>query len=277
MLKETVITAIAEKLKIDPAKFKTAITATDEQDVEIPSDIHILTTEELATRDENKLSDGKRVGREIGIKEFRKAAGLDDSLGKDPEKIIQAISAKVIADAKIEPDKKVTELTQQITTLRSTIAEKDTEISTLSQRSAEVANDTKLLAAFPKNRSSVLTDQEYLRLLKGKITIKQDEKGNDVVELDGKVAQDKLANPLPIADVVNSIFTERSGWIDGSAGGSGGAGGRGAGDNGSGGVITKKSELIAKYEKEGKNMNGTEFIAELQQLAKENKEFDLVG
>ena len=38
--------------------------------VEIPADIHILTTEELATRDENKLSDGKRVGREIGIKEF---------------------------------------------------------------------------------------------------------------------------------------------------------------------------------------------------------------
>lgn len=276
MLKKETLQLIATLTKTDIAKLEAAIKDEKETDVEIPKELTVLTKEELDARDTSQRKDGEKAGREIGIKEVKKAAGLpEDAPAKDPAKVAQAIIDKATADAKVKPDEKVNQLTEQVTLLQKQLGEKDAEITSAKSIAERVQLDTKILTAFPKERASTLTDAEYLTLLKANHAFKEVD-GVIIVEKDGKPLRDaKTTNPLPLEQAVKQIFTDRPGWL--AEAGAGGAG-RGGSDKGGGGGYRKKSEVIAKYESEGKSINGADgqkLVAELAELAKADPTFDM--
>jgi hypothetical protein len=278
MLKKETLQLLATLTKTKLETLEAAIKDEKEVDIEIPADLTVLTKEELDTRDEAQKNVGIKAGKEIGLKEVKKAAGISDTEVsiKDPAKVAQAIIDKATTDAKVKPDEKVTQLTEQVTLLQRQLTEKDTEITTAKNIAATVQLDTKILTSFPKERTSMLTDGQYLTLLKSEHSFKEVD-GVIIVEKDGKPLRDaKTTNPLPLDQAITSIFTERK-WID-AAGGAGAGGGRGTGDKGGGGAFTKKSQVVAKYEAEGKNLNGSDgqaLVAELASLKKADPTFDM--
>ncbi|MDP4151187.1 MAG: hypothetical protein Q8943_17405 [Bacteroidota bacterium] len=281
MLKAADIKKIAGLLKVKAEDLTTAIKDDKEVEFAVPDGLTTLTTDELETRDKNQKEDGIKAGKEIGIKEVREKAGLESSVGKDPEKIAAAIGAKALADAKIEPDKKVKLLEEQVAQLQGSLTKKDGEIATIKQTASSIAKDRKLLAAFPKNRADILSDEQFLTLVKGELSIDEVD-GKEVVKKGGEVLRDAATkNPLTLEAAVTSLFKESKGWLaEGGAGGGGASGGRGGGDGGKQPTFTKKSEVIKHYEDQGKSVNGAagvEIANKLSELKKANPDFDLVN
>jgi len=277
MLKAEDLKKIAGFLKVKEADLKAAIEAEKETDIELPADLHVFTEAELESRDSAQKNEGIKAGKEIGFKELKKAAGLpEDAPSKDPAEIVEAISAKAVKDAKIPVDAKVNELTTQNNLLTQKLAEKDTEIENEKKKSSQVATDRLILTAMPKNRAETLADDEYLDVIKAK-HIKEVDGQQVVVGKDGEVLRDpKTTKPLDLATGLTTIFTERK-WI--AEGGAGGAGGRGGKDEKpANGVFTKRSEVIAHYEAQGKSINGEagkEIVAKLNELSKADPSFDM--
>ncbi|MBP7398179.1 MAG: hypothetical protein KA954_01240 [Chitinophagales bacterium] len=280
MLKKDIIKKIATLLKIEESALTTAIADDKEVDLEISDDLHILTQPELEARDIAQKNEGIKTGKEIGAKEVRTAAGLDESVGKDAKKIAEAIATKAVADAKVPANEKITELTKQNELLTTKLSEKETEIETAKKQVNQIGIDRKILTAMPKNRLGIFEDDEMLDVIKSK-HIKEVDGAEVVVGKDGEVIRDpKTTKPVDLKTGLLTIFTERK-WLD-TEGGGGAGGGRGKGDEGGGkpGIFTKKSEVIAHYESQGKSLNGeasTEIVAAIAKAAKDNAEFDMNG
>lgn len=240
MLKKEQIKKIADLLKIKEADLSAAIT--DEKEVEITlPELHILTEEELTARDAAQKNEGIKAGKEIGAKEVRTAAGLDESVGKDAKKIADAIRGRAITEAKIPANEKVTELTKQNELLTQKLNEKDAEIETERKKSSQVSVDRRILTAMPKNRSAILEDDEMLDVIKSK-HLKEIDGNLVVVGKDGEPLRDpKTTKPLDLSTGLETIFRERK-WLEGEEGGAGGRGGKDR--KPVAGVFTKKSEVI---------------------------------
>lgn len=263
---------IAEYLKIKDTDLDAAIKDEKEVDLPIPEDLQVLTKDELETRDSNNKKTGETAGREMGMKEVKKAAGLpDDAPSKDPVKLAQAIVNKGLADAKINPDEKVGQLNEQVQLLQTQLLAKDTEVANTKKLAADAALDRSILAAFPKERGSNLNDEDYLTLVKRTYTFKEHD-GKIIVEKEGKVLRHaNTQDPLPLAEAVGGIFTERK-WV--------GEekivpGGRGGGNNLPAGGFTKLSDLKKHYADQNKSMLGQDFAQDVEKAAKDNKDFDM--
>lgn len=278
-LKKETIVELAKRAGVKTEDLEAAIKDEKEVDVALAQDVQVLTIKQLEDRDTNNKNEGITTGKEIGVKEVRKAAGLEDGIGKDPAKIAQAIVDKAVKDAKIAPSEKEKQLTEQITQLQNDKTTLETKLTESASKMSEAEQDRQLLSMFPKNRSNKLTDDEYLFLLKKNITIKKDEDGAVVVEKDGKILRDLATkNPIAVKDAVEGLFKERT-WVEEENKG-GGTGGRGGGSSkpiGSGGVTPGKySEAKSKWEADnpGKNAQSSEFTEYVKTLAKENKDFE---
>jgi hypothetical protein len=271
MLKKETLQKIAALAKIKEEDLTAAITNEAEVDLAIPEGLTTLTTQDLESRDTNVKNEGIKVGKEIGVKEVRKAAGLEEGAPKDPKDLAEAIMSKAVKDAKIAPDEKVTQLTEQVNLLKKQVGEKDAEIDLAKQSASQASLDAKILTNFPKNRLSTLTDSEYLTLIKSTVSVK-DVDGKLVVEKDGVILRDPTKqDPLPLDKAIGTIFSDRK-WIEEEK--PAGGGGRGGGNSGAGAATyASKSEMIKAYQEAGKSINGQEFIQELQSVIKDNPDF----
>lgn len=266
---------IAHLTKTKEADLEKAINDEKEVDFAIADELTVLDKTELEARDKQQKDDGIKAGKEIGRKEVREAAGLDEKIGKDPAKIAEAISKKAVDDAKVAPDKKVAELTEQVNLLQAKVSEKDTEIANSKKVASEAALDRRILAAFPKERIEGMEDEDFLTIIKRNHSF-EEEDGKMVVKKDGQIIRDtKTTNPLGMKEAVEKIFADKKWNKEATPAG----GGRGAGDQGgSGGVFKKRSEVIAHYEAQGKSIQGEhsgEIVAKLGELAKADPTFDM--
>lgn len=269
------MTVIAGLMKIPVDTLEKAIKDETEVDIEIPSGLTVLSTEELEARDNNTKNEAIKVGKELGVKEVRKAAGLEEGIGVDATKIASAIVDKAVADAKIEPNKKVNELQEQITQLKGVVTQKDTEISNIQKSAKQVKLDAVILKSLPKDRKSDMADEDYLTLVKSSLEFDDSEGDAIVVKKGGQPLRHATTkDPLPLGEALESHFKEKN-WVgQGGAGGAGGQGGRGGGNNGGPKVYTKMSELTADWEASGKSLQGAEFSAKLAEVTKAYPEFD---
>ena len=159
MLNKETLNKIAKSLKLKVEDLESALTNEKEVALEIP-ELTLLTAEELTARDENigrtKYNEGKTAGVEMGVKELKNELGLDFD-GKDIKSLVTAVQKKTLDDAKIEPNKKVEELNNVVANLQKTIAEKETEKTTLLNQLQTTTLNTKLLSSMPSNRLSSLS------------------------------------------------------------------------------------------------------------------------
>lgn len=274
MLKKNDLSKLAKLLRLDEAAVVAAITSPEEVDFAIP-ELTVLSPEELTKRDENIKSisykEGKGAAVEMMVKEYREKLDLKFE-GKDPEKLIEAIQAKTLADAKVEPSKKIEELNNVIANLQNNVKTFESEKAQLVSQFEQVKTDTQLLSLFPANRLPLLKDNEYLSTLKGEYTFAIED-GKMVAKKGTEIVRDQTTQaPVDPKDVISSYFNERK-WINEGEPGRQGRGGKG--DHGKDGVFLKLSELQAKFESEGKSALGVEFQAAVQAARETNPNFDL--
>jgi hypothetical protein len=132
---------------------------------------------------------------------------------------------------------------------------------------AEAAKfDANLLSELPANRSGLLSDSEYLTVLKANLQFE-----GETVKKGGEVLRDgKTANPIARKSAIEQFFQERKWTAEEKQ------------INGRGGTTTaiptgrptKTSEAAKEWTAQGKGVGTAEFQSYVLGLAKENKEFD---
>lgn len=275
--------AIAALLKVPLATLQAAATATTDTDVAIPEGLTALTTTELTTRDQNNKNAGITEGKELGYKDIKKAAGLDDTApSKDPLKLAEAIIAKAVVDAKLPQEEKVKQANEQVAALQQKLTEATQTIAEAQKQVKQATMDRQILSLLPKDRNSMLTDDEWVSRIRTNLDIKEGEDGKLSISKGGQVLRVAATQDLmPLSDAIAGLFTDNKekGWID-AGGGAGGNGGRGGSDGKVDGTFTKRSEVIADFEKKGISITGegsAQITAKLAELAKADPTFDMNG
>lgn len=267
-----------EKLKtvygFDVDKLVEAITKTEEIDYALPDGVTVIKTTDLEARDANSkasgksegMTEGEKKGRELAAKAFKKKFSLEDSIGNDPDKVVEAVNEKLNKGDK--------GLQEQVTLLQADKTRLESEKKELEQKAVTAGFDAELISQFPAGRNGDLTDAERLTLVKMNLSFETVD-GKPVVKRNGEILRDKTTQaPIPIKDAVSGLFTEKK-WI----GAAPGAGGRGGGDNPpppGGAGVKKYSAFQEKWRAEnaGKDPNGPEFQAAIAAHAKDNTDFD---
>lgn len=263
---------IARLLKVDEAGFLAALKDEKEVDVKIP-ELSIFTKEELASRDQNQkklgYDDGKEAGLDLFIKDQKKKHGLEFD-GKDPEAFVTSFQAKVLSDAKVEPNKQLQEKDAVIAKLQGNVSEYETKLFNMTQQMKASSLRSKLIkvvpAGLPFEPEEVIASME----LRG-YSFDEDEAGTVHPKLNGQVLRDeKTQNVLPHKAVIDAYITERK-WASADEPEKAG---RGGGSTRKTAGIGKASEAAAEWEKQGKSLNGSEYQAYVQEIAKNNPNFD---
>ena len=269
-----------EKLKsvfgFDVDKLIEAVKADAETDYPLPDDVTVMKTADLEVRDSNNKAAGKtegesageKKGKELAAKAFRKKFALEDSLGADVDKVVEAVNAKL--------NKGDAGLQEQILLLQKDKERLEAEKGEADKRAKAASFDADLIGNFPANRSADMSDVERLALVKMNLSFEEVD-GKTVVKKGGEIVRDKNTQaPLSVKDVINSLFTERKWVVDGTPP----AGGRGGGDNppngGGAAGLKKASQFREKWKAEnpGIDENGREFQAAIAKHTKDMPDFD---
>jgi ribosomal protein S13 len=270
-LKKETIKTIATKLKIKEEDLSAALTNTEEVDLEVDDSLTVLTEAEAKTLKANEYTNGKKAGIEIAVKDTKEKLDLDFT-GKTVDGLLEAYKKKVLDEAKINPDKKVTELEGKITTLQNTVKEYETK---LSERDTEVTGIRingelyKHVPAAGEDGPAYEAD-DVIGLMKMKGYDFKLEGDKIVPYKDGKAMTDKLSNNRDPKEVIQEFMTEKK-----LLPGAGVPAGRGGKDQKAGNNAGKLSDLKKQFEAQGKNVQGQEFAEAVKAAVAANKDFDL--
>jgi hypothetical protein len=271
MLKAEAITKL-KSFGLDTDKLIAAITNEAEVDFETP-EVTVLKPDELTARDANTKAEGKKdgfkegkeAGLEIAGKAIVKKFNLEGIDPKDPDKIVEALNTSVAkGDDGLKEQIKLLQKDKE-----TIIAEKETAI----KEAKSAGFERELISFFPPNRTTDLSDNERLMLVKGSLQF-EEENGIPVVKKGGEVLRDPVTkNPLPYKDAINTLFAERK-WVA-VDGGQGGRGGKDIPPGGSAG-IKKFTDAEAKWKADNPTGNtiSPEFSTFVGELAKATTDFD---
>lgn len=270
-MNKKVIESLASVLKLD-VKVLTKAIETEGEVIELPDGARFLTKEEVETIKDNhgktRYDAGKTAGSEMLLKELGEKVGFDETV-KDGESFINKYKDSILKEAKVEPNKKISELETSIENLRGQITKKDADYQELQN---SVKSERRMLEAqsyIPELPETLgLKKSEAANLILNGIEIKE-----DGLYKNGTILKDSMEKPLTLEDYVKSSVTER-GWgtkPTGRGGGSGGAGG--AGGSGSGGGLPKTmDEFEAQLKEKGLHPGSEEAQSLLAEAAKETPE-----
>ena len=233
MLKQETKKFLEDTLGMNAEQLKSALTSDDEVEITMKSGT-FLDEEGLnelkSTVKSSGYNEGVVAGQEIAIKKAREKHGLQFE-GKTIDNFAEALKAKILAEAKIEPQKKVEELNTHLEKLRSTY-ETDTgtykaKVEQLEGQLKRVSINKKLVSeAIPEGLTGLNPDDFIVIANARGYDFDISEDGGLVTLKNGKVVVDKLEKPLHPKSVL-SDFASQNGWIGGKPGrgGSSDAGG----------------------------------------------------
>lgn len=217
-----------------------------------------------------------KIGAEIGRKELFKKLGIEkEGVHKIEETSIAAINewanglvAKELANAKIEPNKKVDELTKDLQTLRKTIEEKESSLKNISSEFSTYKKGSTikeiLNGSIPEN--VILPKQDMATILMSKLAFDVDDNGTAFVKgSDNQPLKDATTlNILPAKNVIENFFNENPQYLKQTTGGAGGSDTTG---------VLKPNGLEA-FDKEMKGKTAQEYNIELNKRI-QNKTIEL--
>ena len=202
----------------------------DKTEVELAAEpLHILDETRLnelkTTLKKDGYEEGKTAGSEMTVKELKKKWGIEKE-GKSIDSLFGYVNEKVLSDAKIEPEKKVKELSDSLANLQQTLQQKESEWSGLIQQKDQTIKSIKseaiLLQSIPKVEG-YKTNHLLAAFKSDGFGIDIDENNNVVPVLNGKPLKDQYEKPLPL-DKVFSDWMTNSGFTVAQGGGGRGAG-----------------------------------------------------
>lgn len=199
----------------------------DQKEVELTvSPIHLLDdtqlTELKGTVKKEGYEEGKLAGSEIFAKELKRKAGIERE-GKSLDVIYGYLTEKFTADAKVEPNQKIRELTDSLTNLQKTFeTEKNqwTQTTTALQGQLE-QKDIDFYATANIPSLNGIKPSHALLIYKQERQLKKDESGNIIIYKGGKPLKDQLEKNIDFTTDFTS-FARENGWI-GSSGRGGGS------------------------------------------------------
>ncbi len=240
-----------------------------QESIDIQSDFVIRTSEEEETFSSNLKNEGITIGSEIGRKGVIKSMGIDiPGAHKSDTSTIEAINSMVetkvseaLINAKIEPDKKVEELTADLNALRQnasayqeTIDQKDQEFKEFKNK--QIISST-LSDLVPENTS--IPKKDILVLMNA--NIKTDVDDNGVVFAlgsDGSALKDQNRAIMPIKNVVDDFFRTNDSLLTSSTGGAG------QGDSNGGNGKKTLSQFTKEQMENGVPPNSPEFVSNMK-------------
>lgn len=221
---------------------KNAIEKDNPEDLKFEG-LQVLKDSDLQTIKDNSHRDGIEKGKENFVSDVQKAAGLEGTF-KDVKSIIKTVKENTLKEAKIEPNKRISELEGQLQTAQNTITDKDRIIAEKDNSISSVKRDYKIASKLPKEIGNGLTREDGVMLLtSGLKTVT--ENGNDYpLGVDGKKMQDSKGNFITLDSYIDTKIQER-GWVE-SGGGNPDTGGKGGNHrNGNGQQLNSVKDLMS--------------------------------
>lgn len=269
-LKKEDIKKLADLAKLKVEDLEAALQAEAETAIEVAADLHVYSQAEIDSLKTNEYKRGQTAAVEIAVKDAKEKLGLDFQ-GKTIDGLADAVSRKALADAKIEPEKKVQELQEKLANVQKNYGELETK---LKQKESEVEGIVinsevfKYIPAFGEN-APALGQEEVLQLMRTNGYEFKKENGAIVAYKGGNQVLDKVSKPIELKEVVTGFLKEKKLITEERQ-----PEGRGAGSGQpAGGKFTSLSELKKNFEATGKNVLGKEFADAVQQAVKDNPEF----
>lgn len=223
MIAKETLKKIAEVLKVDVSVFEEKLKSDKEETLEVPA---IVTEDDKVAFGNNRFNEGKKAASEILVKDLKEQHKLEFE-GKTVDKFLQAFSDKVIADAKIEPDKQVSALKAEKKALQDQISGLTTERDTLTKNHAEalfqVEKKAEAFSYIPDNTS--IPKQDIIDLYFGRHRVAKED-GVPIIYKGSTKLVDNVLNPIPLKDSVLQFsegYKKQAGMGGGDAGGGGGA------------------------------------------------------
>jgi hypothetical protein len=207
-----------------------------------------VSDDELNTLKESRFNDGKKEGNTIGYDHAMKDIKKDFSLeieGKDRKTILDAIQAKIIADAKIEPNKKVEELNTSLSNLQK---QYETDLGLKTQENDNLRGQLKdyringdLTDYIPEGLNGIDV-KDFMTVAK---TTAKFEYDNDVlvVKKGDTILKDKMEKPISPKDYLTELAVNKK-WIQSE--------GRGGGDQGGDNSTFQNLNEVYKHMEENK-------------------------
>lgn len=220
-------------------------------EVEIKDEnILVFAKPDYETRIENlkkeEYKKGRKEGVEIEWKETKRKLGLEIE-GKNGDEILDAFQKKILADAKIEPSKKIQELEADKIKLQSNLTKLEQEKTELSnsfaQKEKESKVNSRLFQIIPDKAVTEHTTRNDISILfKGNGYSLDYDGDKEIAKFNGEIIKHPVTlEPVPVTDVMAKFVTDK-GLIKNE-------GGRGAGDDTGGSTpgtleaFTKEMEL----------------------------------
>lgn len=181
-----------------------------------------VSNQELETLKTTVRADGKKEGQTIGydfaMKDLKKKFGLEIE-GKDLEVISEHLNKKIIADAKIEPSKKIEELSTSLSNLqkqyKTDIETKESEVAKLKGSITDIRINSELQTITPDGLAGVKPSQ-FAALARMEYSFEYDDAGQLIAKKGSNILKDKFEKPLPIKEILTD-FANQNGWL-GNAG-----------------------------------------------------------
>lgn len=226
MLKQELQSFLTDTVGVDLEQLKTALTSDNEVDVKFKSGM-LLDDDKLNSLKETVKKEGYNEGKVTGVemeaKRVKEKFGIDVE-GKNFDNILDQFQKQTLTSAKIEPNKKVDDLTKSLQNLQNQyetdIGLKDKSIQNLESTLTNFKLNSELTNHVPDGLTGVNMHQ-FVTLAKTDINFDYDN-GQLVAKKGDTILKDKMENPIPVKDVLTEYAT-RNGWVS--------VNGRGAGDN----------------------------------------------
>ncbi len=233
----------------------------DKTEVSIESDVVIRTAEENETFVNNLKDQQIKVGKEIGIKEFKKHVGLEVE-GKDYQKVADAFKDKIVSESNISIDEKENEWKTDLETLKTSNTELITKLEQAETKSQGIEKQYKVSRQLDKFMPETLTipKDDMSLILSNKFEFDINENGQFVAKdkLTGNVLQDAATlSPTPLDKVLGGFFESNPAYLKATEGGAGGT------DSGGSGKISLDAYTKTLNEA-GHATNSPSFIAEVE-------------
>jgi len=174
-----------------------AISSEDETSLEF-IDGRFVTDSDLETMKETVKADGKRewnaVGYDHALKDMKKDFGIELE-GKDRKAIVDAVKSNILADAKVEPNKKINIRTEFGTEKKAWETAETSYKGQLKDVSimSELRKHTPEIKGLNMNQFTTLVKSEYSFDL---------EDGVLIAKKNGQPVKDKMEQNIPVKDIL---------------------------------------------------------------------------
>ena len=230
------------------------------ESVSIDSDYIIRTTEENDTFVNNIKDQQIKIGKEIGIKEFKKVAGIEIE-GKDYTKVADAFRDRIISESNVSISDKEKKWKTDLETLKGSNSDLLQQVENEKNARVSMEKNYKISGMLrdnmPKNLAFPSQDMQLILSNRFEFDIQD---GSFVAKdkATGAVMQDNVTlNPTPIDKVLGGFFEQNQMYLKGVDGGTAGS------DSNSTGK-TNVEAYTKTLNEAGHATNSPQFNAEMQ-------------